>query len=235
MIDPEVGFTSDIIKDVNRFVGRTDSVRDCVKALSAPLGLLAIYGKRGVGKSSLLRQVQKLALGDYTLVKKAGIFHELPTRPRKYVTVFYTCDSMIRDGTDFLTRLCNDQDEQDGLLRLVPNDGKDLVEFSRTDETGVGIDLKVANWGGKGIDSSKYARTVPGDIVQTFRNYVQSIVTHVVKKKMGRDALLILLDEFDVILDKGGLGSLIKTLSSENVKFWDLRDRAGFIGPSSGP
>lgn len=75
------------------------------------------------------------------------------------------------------------------------------------------------NWGGKGIESSKYARTVPGDIVQSFRNYVQSIVTHIVKEKMGRDALLILLDEFDVIPDKCGLGSLIKTLSSENVKF----------------
>ncbi len=189
MINPEVGFTSDIIKDVNRVVGRTDSVRDCVKALNAPLGLLAIYGKRGVGKSSLLRQVQNLALGDYTLVKKAGIFHELPARPRKYVTVFYTCDSMIKNGADLLTRLCNDQDEQDGLR------------------------------GSKGIDSSKYARTVPGDIVQTFRNYVQSIVTHAVKRQMGRDGLLILLDEFDVISDKSGLGSLIKTLTSENVKF----------------
>ncbi len=219
MINPEVGFTSDIIKDVNRFVGRTDSVRDCVKALNAPLGLLAIYGKRGVGKSSLLRQVQNLALGDYTLVKKAGIFHELPARPRKYVTVFYTCDSMIKNGADLLTRLCNDQDEQDGLLRLIPDEGKELVEFSRTDETGVGVDLKVVNWGSKGIDSSKYARTVPGDIVQTFRNYVQSIVTHAVKRQMGRDGLLILLDEFDVISDKSGLGSLIKTLTSENVKF----------------
>jgi hypothetical protein len=76
-----------------------------------------------------------------------------------------------------------------------------------------------ANWGGKGIDSSKYARTVPGDIVQTFRNYVNSIVTHSVKSRMGRDALLILLDEFDIISDKSGLGSLIKTLSSQTVKF----------------
>jgi hypothetical protein len=41
----------------------------------------------------------------------------------------------------------------------------------------------------------------------------------VVQKKMKRDAILILLDEFDVISNKSGLGSLIKTLSSEYVKF----------------
>jgi hypothetical protein len=78
MIDPEIGFTSDVIKDSSRFVGRTDSIRDCVKALNTPLGLLAIYGKRGVGKSSLLRQVQQMALGEYGIAKKAGIYHEIP-------------------------------------------------------------------------------------------------------------------------------------------------------------
>jgi hypothetical protein len=36
---------------------------------------------------------------------------------------------------------------------------------------------------------------------------------------MGRDALLILLDEFDVIPDKNGLGSLIKSLSTTDLKF----------------
>lgn len=34
-----------------------------------------------------------------------------------------------------------------------------------------------------------------------------------------RDGVLILLDEFDVIKDKSGLGSLIKSLSSDRIKF----------------
>jgi hypothetical protein len=219
MIDPEIGFTSDVIKDSSRFVGRTDSIRDCVKALNTPLGLLAIYGKRGVGKSSLLRQVQQMALGEYGIAKKAGIYHEIPRKPRGYLTVFYTCDKMIKDGAELLTRLCNDQNEQDGLLRLVPNDGKEITEFSRADEASGAVDLKVVNWGIKGIETSKYARTVPGDIVQTFRNYVRSAVTHYVQKNMHRNGLLILLDEFDVIPNKDGLGSLIKTLSSDEIKF----------------
>ena len=94
-----------------------------------------------------------------------------------------------------------------------------MVEFARTKEVSAGADLKVVNWGTKGIETSKYAKVVPNDIVQTFRNFVDSIVVHQVKKRMKRDALLIILDEFDVITNKEGIGSLIKSLTTPEVKF----------------
>jgi hypothetical protein len=172
-----------------------------------------------VGKSSLLRQVQQMALGDYTLATNAGLHHEIPQEPRKYLTVFYTCDSIIESGEALVSRLCNDQNEEDGLLRLVPHDGKEIVEFTRAREVSAGADLKVVNWGTKGVETSKYARVVENDIVQTFRNFISSIVQHQVKGRMQRDGLLILLDEFDVLENKKGLGSLIKSLSSKDVKF----------------
>lgn len=219
MIDPEKGFTSDVITDPSRFVGRTDLIRSCMQALNSPTSLIAIYGKRGVGKSSLLRQVQQMALGDYTLATNASLHHEIPKNPRKYLTVFYTCDSIIESGEALFSRLCNDQDSEDGLLRLVPHDGKEIVEFTRAKEVSAGADLKVVNWGTKGVETSKYARVVEGDTVQTFRNFVSSIVQHQVKSRMKRDGLLILLDEFDVLANKNGIGSIIKSLSSKDVKF----------------
>ncbi|WP_175745600.1 AAA family ATPase [Burkholderia ambifaria] len=218
-IDPEIGFTADVIKDPSRFVGRTSLIQDCISAINSKSGLISVFGKRGVGKSSLLRQIQQMALGDYTLAKRAGLSHLIPSKPRKYLTVYYSCDSLIADGKDLLTRLCNDQSEEDSLLRLVPNDGKEITEFSRSKEVSGGADLKVVNWGAKGVETSKYARIVANDIVQTFRNYIDSVVMHQVQKRMKRDGLLIILDEFDVIQNKDGLGSLIKSLTSAEVKF----------------
>lgn len=219
MIDPEIGFTSDVIRDPKRFIGRSQLIADCIRAINSPLGLIAVYGRRGVGKSSLLRQVQQLALGDYSLATQAGVSHVVPARTRKYLTIFYSADALIKDGDELLKRLCNDQSPEDGLLRLVPNDGKELTEFTRSKEVSAGADLKIVNWGAKGIEGSKYARLVPGDTVQTFRNFVSAVVEHQVKKRMKRDGLLILLDEIDVIKSKYGIGSLIKSLSSDSVKF----------------
>ncbi len=218
-VDPEVGFTADVIRDPSRFVGRTELIRDCISALNSATGLISVFGKRGVGKSSLLRQIQQMALGEYTLAKRAGLAHLIPARPRTYLTVYYSCDSLIKDGKDLLTRLCNDQNADDSLLRLVPNDGKEIVEFTRSKEVSAGADLKVVNWGAKGVESSKYARVVANDIVQTFRNFVDSVVVHQVHNRMKRDGLLIILDEFDVIENKDGLGSLIKSLTTSEVKF----------------
>ncbi len=219
MIDPEIGFTSDVIKDKRRFVGRPKLIENCIKGINSSHGLIAIYGKRGVGKSSLLRQLQQMALGDYLLPKNSGLTKLIPKRPRTYLTVYYQCDSLINDISELLNRLCTDQNEEDGLLRLIPDEGKEIVEFTRSKEVHVGADLKVVNWGAKGLESTKYAKVVPGDIVQTFRNFVQSIITHLVKKRMKRDGLLILLDEFDVVKNKAGMGSLFKSMSSEDLKF----------------
>jgi hypothetical protein len=115
--------------------------------------------------------------------------------------------------------LCNDQNDEDSLLRLVPNDGKEIIEFTRSKEVAAGADLKVVNWGTKGIETSKYAKIVPNDIAQTFRNFVDAVVAHQVKGRMKRDGLLIILDEFDVIQNKDGVGSLIKSLTTPEVKF----------------
>src|SRR5258708_13831034 len=218
-IDPEIGFTAEAIRAPSRFVGRTDLIRDCIAAVNASTGLIDVFGKRGVGKSSLLRQLQQMALGEYTLAKRAHISHLIPTKPKTYLTVYYACDALIKNGKDLLSRLCTDQNSEDGLLRLVPNDGKEIIEFTRSKEVSAGADLKVVSWGAKGIESSKYAKVVPNDIVQTFRNFVDSIVIHQVKKRMKRDGLLIILDEFDVIKDKNDIGSLIKSLTTPEVKF----------------
>jgi Cdc6-like AAA superfamily ATPase len=199
LVNPEIGFTSDVIRDPSRFVGRSALIKDCMSALNSNLSLLAIYGRRGVGKSSLLRQVQQMATGNYDLAQRAGLSHLIPNKPRKYYTVYYACDSIIDGADDLVGRLCNDSDPEDGLLRLVPDKGKKLTEFTRGSEASSGLDLKIANWGSKEQSSEKYASSVPNDIIQTFRNFTTAVVDANNRLFSKRDSVLILLDEFDVI------------------------------------
>ena len=218
-VDPEAGFTSSVIRDPRRFVGRADLIQNCMNALNTKEGVIAVYGKRGVGKSSLLRQLQQMANGNYDIAQKAGLSHLVPAKPRHYYTVYYACDSNIANTDELIKRLCNDTDPEDGLLRLVPDAGKQLSEFSRSEETSTGLDLKLAQWGAKGADSQKYASVVPNDTVQSFRNIVTSSVDANNRFWSKRDGILVLLDEFDVIGTKHGMGSLMKSLTSPTVKF----------------
>src|SRR5215213_9608697 len=87
----------------------------------------------------------------------------------------------------------------------VPDSGKQLTEFSRTNEDSYGLDLKIIKWGTRGQDALKYTSAVPGDIIQTFRNFTSAVVDANNRIFNRRDSVLILLDEFDVIKDKSGL------------------------------
>ncbi len=134
LVDPEVGFTSAVIRNPERFVGRKKLVSDAMRAVNTASSLIAVFGKRGVGKSSLMRQIQLMANGDYELATKAGLHHLIPEKKRTYYTAFYTCDAAIDNTEELLLRICTDTDQEDGLLRLVPDKGKELVEFSRSND-----------------------------------------------------------------------------------------------------
>lgn len=219
VLDPEIGFTSAVITDPHRFVGRTELIESSMRAVNSASSLIAVFGKRGVGKSSLLRQIQLLANGDYSIATRSSLHHIIPKSKRTYYTVFYTCDSTIKSIDDLLLRLCTDSDPVDGLLRLVPDKGKELQEFSRSKTESAAVDLRLLKWGGKGEDAEKYSANLRADTVQSFRNFCSSVVGHNNRFWSKRDGLLIFLDEFDVIEDKEGIGSLIKSMSSGTLKF----------------
>ena len=48
---------------------------------------------------------------------------------------------------------------------------------------------------------------------------MSAVVVHQVKKRIKRVAILIILDEFDVIENKNEIGSLITSLTTPEIKF----------------
>ncbi|MGH7117786.1 MAG: hypothetical protein ACREFP_02110 [Acetobacteraceae bacterium] len=67
------------ISNIERFAGRAKPVSDAFLALMVEGANIAIVGNRGIGKTSLARQIQNFARGDNSLLRKLAI--DLGKRP----------------------------------------------------------------------------------------------------------------------------------------------------------
>ena len=70
------------IEDSDRFSGRQEQLDKISMALQSEGTQIVIYGNRGVGKSSLARQLSRLARGDQTVIDRLSL-----NRLRKIVQV----------------------------------------------------------------------------------------------------------------------------------------------------
>ena len=66
-------FPAKEITDAERFAGRKKYVEDSFYALISEGTNIAIIGSRGIGKSSLARQIINIATGDKELLNKVGL------------------------------------------------------------------------------------------------------------------------------------------------------------------
>ncbi|HEV8084807.1 MAG TPA: hypothetical protein VGP55_16485 [Chitinophagaceae bacterium] len=61
------------ITDPDFFVGRYEEMKSSVLALSEKGSFIAIHGLRGVGKSSIAKQIKLIAEGDKTLARYPSV------------------------------------------------------------------------------------------------------------------------------------------------------------------
>ena len=90
------------VTDVRRFAGRARQVEQSYLALISHGTNLAVIGNRGVGKSSLARQIMTIAEGKYELLEKLSIETDDVI---KYQTAYYACGHDIATVSDLLVRL----------------------------------------------------------------------------------------------------------------------------------
>jgi hypothetical protein len=203
------------IQDPHLFVGRKQEVQSGMTALLNPGGFLAIFGLRGVGKTSIAYQIKLIAEGNRVL---PGIFHLeqlIPRRGFNFIVHYVRCDGFIKNIGDLLRRLMFGDEANPSLFSITKLGDRRLKEFSRTMESQGGFNFFGAKIGTSGKEESKYESYISGDISQQFRQLVGTIR----KDNQNKTGLLIIIDEFDTIPDKEGFASLVKTCSSDYVKF----------------
>jgi len=203
------------IVDPRQFVGRESEIRKAINALLNAGSFLAIFGLRGVGKSSVGHQIKLIAEGDSTLPQALGIERLLPKKNFNYIVHYYKSDGFVENVADLFKRILFGDDDNPSLFSLTKSGDRRLQEFKRTVGVEGGASFFGSKVGAKGSEESKFVPYISDDLIQQFR----ALLGTVRKDNQERDGLLIIVDEFDTIPDKTGFASIVKACSSEYVKF----------------
>lgn len=197
------------------FVGRKDEIKDSIIALSDPGSFLSFYGLRGVGKSSVINQVKLLAEGDTVLSKRLKIERYLPAKGFKYLTIMTNCDSYTLTVTDLLKRILFGDNNNPSLLSFTKTGDRKLEYIKESFKAGGGANLMGVKLEAGTQEERSYSSYLSDDLIQQFKLVLGTIQ----KDNQDKSGILILIDEFDVLKDKTGFSSIIKTCSNEFVKF----------------
>ena len=201
------------ITDPRRFAGRTALIEQAYLGLVSQGTNLAILGNRGVGKSSLARQLIHIATGKTELLKRHGIPHG---RQLDFLTLYYTCGNSITGTDHLLERLLTSADCLSPWVYDIPAAKRILNAYTPKFEArpfGVGVALS-------GTNSTEVDTTRAGpspDTVSVFTN----VVSHLAKAQPAADGVLVVIDEFDQMRDKSGFASFLKSLATNvpDVRF----------------
>lgn len=203
------------ILDPKYFVGRSDEIRKAINALLNAGSFIAIFGLRGVGKSSIANQIKLIAEGNKTLPISLGLSRSLPIKSFDFIVHRVTSDGFITNIADLIKRIVFGDEANPSLFSLTESGEKQLAEFKRTVTAEGSVGVFGAKVGAKGKEESKYKTYISDDMIQQFRSLLGTIK----KDNQSKEGLLILVDEFDTIPDKSGFASLVKACSSEFIRF----------------
>jgi len=195
--------------DPTRFSGRKEAVHDCYYGLLTRGANIAIVGNRGIGKSSLARQLIRIATGDNKLIDK--ITNEKSER-LDFVAMYFACGDSVQNTEDLLQRLLTRSDCLHEWIYDIPK-AKAEVEAYKP-KIGAGI---FCIEGEKRIENRTEKVLSVHTIDVVFSNVVQAIVN----QQIAKNGILIVVDEFDRIKQPQGFASFLKALATNvpNVKF----------------
>lgn len=198
------------ISDTDSFAGRTKAVTDAFLALIAEGANIAIVGNRGIGKTSLARQIQNFARGDNSLLDKLAIdLHHT----HDYNVMYLACGSEMTNRETLLSRLLTSQACLNTWLYDIPKTRKLIRSLSPQ------LSVKLFGIGGEVSNSHTNEETT--EIVappQSIEAVFENVVCNLVEQNLTQDGILIVIDEFDQIADPSGIGPFLKALATNTLK-----------------
>ncbi len=201
------------VEDVERFAGRKDAVSDSYFGLLSAGSNLAIVGNRGVGKSSLARQILRIANGDNALLERLA----LPSDDTlDFLSVYYACGESTKDIPQLLEKLLTTSSCLRDWIYDIPKARKEIQSIAPGLSAGfAGISASLG--GEKATEVEKAPAISSQDVESVFLNVCLAIAD----QGIAKSGLLIVVDEFDQIGDKSGAAGLLKSLATNapNVRF----------------
>jgi hypothetical protein len=191
----------------SQFAGRKEEVESLVDTLYIDGTCPIIYGDRGLGKTSLALQVERIALGDTELLDELGLSDRVLPAENRFTTFTFPCSDGVANKDDLLQRLVNT------AVGFDAHTARPTLLESRKLTTRIKLKVfeqevqETYGSGGTGRDFEKLS------IEEKF----QIIASHVVEKTGAK--VLFIIDELDRMKDTKGLASVIKNISGRDVKF----------------
>lgn len=196
------------ITDSKIFAGRVTAVENAFRALISEGANLAIYGNKGIGKSSLARQIIKIANGENELLKKHDISHE---GRLDFLAVYLACGG-IQDIPSLLSTLLTSNQCLGDWIYDIPK-AKRVIESIQPEISAAVFTLS----GEKKTEKISEKAISEHEIMTVFTNVADEIA----KSGIARDGLLIVADEFDQITNRSGFATFLKSLATNvpSVRF----------------
>ncbi|KNC16747.1 nSTAND1 domain-containing NTPase [Pseudomonas sp. RIT-PI-a] len=201
------------ISDSAKFAGRESAIEDVFYALLADGSNIAIVGNRGIGKTSLARQVVAIGSGDNSILDKTGVRHDSKL---DFLTVYFACGNSIKSTEQLLETLLTSASCLGRWIYDIPQASKVMGSYSPKFSAkvfGIGAELG----GVKSNESSSAPALTSHSVDVVFSNVVGAIAD----AKVAENGILIIIDEFDQIANPDGFASFIKALATNcpQVKF----------------
>ena len=192
----------------SQFAGRRDLIATLTDALHIEGMCPIIYGDRGLGKSSLATQIERIAVGDVELLENLRLSSSILRGNQCYVTFRISCTDEIENKNAILQRLIN---TAEGFQRV-----DQLPKMQQIGETVTNkIDLKF--YENQVIETYKREGTLSSYTNLSIEEKLDACARYI-SEQQDRNVLCI-IDELDRVSSTSGLASFIKSFSSDRLKF----------------